>query len=116
MSDPQDRLGLIARAGKRLLASNEHDKSRSTDDLSAAEKSDSSRVMAPQDSAVRRAHVMPDAALPDSKQTAPPAGGYPVKLAFSQLRREGILTPDSMRSNLGFEYRDIKRKLLASVP
>lgn len=114
MSDTQDRLALIARAGKRLLASKEYETPRYTDTPAPAQRSDASREMA-QDSAALRANKKPDSPLPNLKQMEPPAAGDPVKLAFSQLRREGILTPDNMRSNLGFEYRTIKRKLLANV-
>lgn len=114
MSDTQDRLGLIARAGKRLLASKEYEPPRYTDTPAVAQQTEASRQMAP-DSAGRRANARPESRFPGAKQMEPPAAGDPVKLAFSQLRREGILTPDNMRSNLGFEYRTIKRKLLASV-
>ena len=44
-----------------------------------------------------------------------PAGPSTVKLNFSELRRSRILTPDNLRSNLGFEYRAIKRKLLHNI-
>ena len=42
-------------------------------------------------------------------------GLRPVQLKFNEIRRRGMLSPDSMRSSLSFEFRAIKRKLLANA-
>jgi receptor protein-tyrosine kinase len=37
-----------------------------------------------------------------------------VRIKFNELRRRGMITPDNLRSNIAFEFRGIKRKLLAN--
>ena len=44
--------------------------------------------------------------------------GEPAKVArvrFNDLRRHGMITPDNLRSNIAFEFRAIKRRLLANA-
>jgi protein-tyrosine kinase len=112
MSEQEDRLGLIARAGKRL---------RTPTGEAPAGSPGADPILNPApglDRSVRSAEVLTGTVQPDSKpgdRTAPVLqGAVPVRLNFSRLRREGMLTPDNMRSNLGFEYNAMKRKLLGN--
>ena len=38
-----------------------------------------------------------------------------VRLKLGELRRKGMITPDNLKSNISFEFRAIKRKLLAAA-
>jgi protein-tyrosine kinase len=61
-------------------------------------------------------------AAPLEKQS-PPAAPAPrvtqpvktVRLKYNEVRRRGMITPDNLRSNISFEFRAIKRKLLSGV-
>ena len=115
MSEQEDRLSLIARAGKRLRTS----PGEPLAGLPVADRADP--ILKPGSSLdiLQRSPGAPDAPVhPDPKtdaRTAPASQGpVPVRLNFSRLRREGMLTPDNMRSNLGFEYNAMKRKLLGN--
>jgi protein-tyrosine kinase len=114
MSDQQDRLALIARAGKRLRDSGGELEKREpvlADRPSLRERDqDNGQV-------VLRSPLT-NGEISEVKQSSPetgPAAPFPVRLAFPRLRREGMLTPDNMTSGIGFEFRSIKRKLLSSV-
>jgi protein-tyrosine kinase len=53
---------------------------------------------------------------PTPSPPAPPADPTkPVRLKFNEVRRRGMITPDNLRSNISFEFRAIKRKLLAGT-
>ena len=119
MSEQNDRLALIARAGKRL---------RGAQIDSALPAQSPIEVIEPEIASVIHSPVVETAqrsSQPASRQTTANApdhtlkllaeGPFPVKLQFARLRHEGILTPDNMRSSLGFENRAIKRKLLSVI-
>lgn len=113
MTDQVDGLGLIARAGRRLQKPQENRIAPATsgERINASPPSSSDQVWKP---------VLPAASTgPLARQErlldASPGEPTPIKLSFSELRRSRILTPDNLRSNLGFEFRSIKRKLLNSA-
>lgn len=113
MSEQEDRLGLIARAGKRL---------RTSQNEAGIQSPVSSQTLAqaagfaPQPIANPIPDVLAGTAQSGANirlENAPAL--QPARLGFSSLRREGMLTPDNMRTNLGFEYNAIKRKLLGNL-
>jgi protein-tyrosine kinase len=53
----------------------------------------------------------PELHPPDANRGSTP----PVRVRFNDLRRRGMITPDNLRSNIAFEFRAIKRKLLSSA-
>jgi receptor protein-tyrosine kinase len=52
---------------------------------------------------------------PPGAQQQPTGAGRKVALKFSELRRHGMITPDNVKSAISYEYRSIKRKLLAGA-
>src|SRR6185436_13207203 len=62
-----------------------------------------------------------EAAAPVEKEPVIPAAAAArapapaVRLKYNEVRRRGMITPDNLRSNISFEFRAIKRKLLAGV-
>src|SRR5262245_6502416 len=62
-----------------------------------------------------------EARTPAEKETVIPAAARApaqprtVRLKYNEVRRRGMITPDNLRSNISFEFRAIKRKLLAGV-
>ena len=115
MSDQQDRLALIARAGKRLRNSRSELEKR--DPLPPEKPNPSERSPSDDGQGLLRSPLA-NGHISDVRQSSPetgPSSPVPVRLAFSRLRHEGMLTPDNMHSGMGFEYRAIKRKLLSTV-
>lgn len=62
-----------------------------------------------------------DALPPPSSEARPRAEAQPteaskgVRLRLSELRRKGMITPDNFKSKLSFEFRGVKRKLIANA-
>lgn len=108
MADHVDGLGLIARAGKRL---------QKPEGNRAALATSPERVNASPASASEASLAAPNGSLGRQERALEvlPGVSTPVKLNFSELRHSRILTPDNLRSNLGFEFRGIKRKLLSGI-
>lgn len=115
MSDQQDRLALIARAGKRLRDSGGELEKREP----VLGNKPNLYERDPADTGQGLLHSpLTNGQISEAKQSSPETGTvepFPVRLAFPRLRREGILTPDNMQSGIGFEFRAIKRKLLSAV-
>lgn len=49
---------------------------------------------------------------PETPAFEPPKS---VRIKFNEVRRRGMITPDNLRSNISFEFRAIKRKLLTAA-
>jgi protein-tyrosine kinase len=51
----------------------------------------------------------------EPSQAATANAPKPVRIKFNEVRRRGMITSDNLRSNISFEFRAIKRKLLAGT-
>jgi protein-tyrosine kinase len=119
VSEQNDRLALIARAGKRLRGSQESAPLPTQSASEAIGPEIASAIRTPVVETSQRSGHPPSrqasANPPDHNLKLVAEGPFPVKLHYARLRQEGILTPDNMRSSLGFENRAIKRKLLSAI-
>jgi receptor protein-tyrosine kinase len=73
-------------------------------------------VTARLDTAAPRLEPIPSPS--ETRNRAPdtqPGDSKDVRLKMSELRRKGMITPDNFKSKLSFEFRAIKRKLLANA-
>jgi protein-tyrosine kinase len=139
MAERSGRLDLIGRAGKRLGALGDAIPTRDPlDAVPALQPTHDGGVIAELESA-RPATTAQTPELPlndsiaqtstlaavtravteESPAPAPTLGtSEPARIArikFNEVRRRGMITPDNLRSNISFEFRAIKRKLLAGV-
>jgi len=120
MPDNSNSLKLIQRAAKRLNARE--------DAAAQVPGQDTHRTFAGQESPQAPSNV--DAHAPDLRvkpaetQAAAAVGPGPigpmpvdrsVRLKLSEMRLNGIITPDDMTSSIAQEYRSIKRKLLSNA-
>ena len=104
MSDHSSRLDLIHRAAKRLKVDGDVALAapQPTREGEGEQQRRSEPISAPSDS--RPAFRSPtDEAARD------------IRINFSELRRRGMITPDNLSSTISFEFRAIKRKLLAAA-
>lgn len=114
MSEDTGRLNLIQRAVKRASVP-------ASAGTAAAPHFEPESAAANQ--ALRREIVSPAAATLEiprpaeraqvRAETAEPSNV--ARIRFNDLRRQGMITPDSLRSNIAFEFRAIKRRLLANA-
>ena len=128
MTEQSGRLDLIQRAAKRLgameaagaqLATNvdclpEHmPKPAANREMPPLNPTDAGLVSSTlAEDAIRRSPVTPPTSSPSANATATPKA---VRIKFNEVRRRGMITPDNLRSNISFEFRAIKRKLLAGT-
>ena len=128
MTEQSGRLDLIQRAAKRLGAMEaavaqpalnidglpEHmPKQAANREMPPLHPTDVGRVPSkPPEETVRRSPVTPPGNNPSPTATAAPRA---VRIKFNEVRRRGMITPDNLRSNISFEFRAIKRKLLAGT-
>jgi protein-tyrosine kinase len=114
MSDSSGPLNLIQRAVKRAGGS----PAPSAPGISANPSDATPMVHAlrpdslpsPADSAVLHAPE-PQPGRHEAKHPPPPAA----RVRFNELRQRGMITPDNLRSNIAFEFRALKRKLLSGA-
>ncbi len=57
----------------------------------------------------------PEPSVSSSANVRSDPGQRTCRIKFNEVRRRGMITPDNLRSNISFEFRAIKRKLLASA-
>ena len=123
MVERSDRLDLIQRAVKRLQGGGADvvDPPQST-----LERAPSFDLLERNPSPSRQDFIGParnqDAAPPPHSETRHRGSGAQssdvsktVRLKLGELRRRGMITPDNLKSKLSFEFRAIKRKLLATA-
>ena len=125
MGEQSGRLGLIERAVQRLGArADESAVVRLPDEHDAMQKflGGQSQSAPVREAPVPRANETgPASPAPASEVLQRGAAVRPeikaksAKIKFGELRRRGMITPDNLRSNISFEFRAIKRKLLASA-
>ena len=112
MVEQSDRLALIARAGKRLRnlgADAAASPQLPSEPSLPVETAESGKVQNGRAAAVSTSDS-PLSGLHDPVTAIRlPAAAGTVGLNFAELRRRCMITPDNMRSNLGFEFRSIKR-------
>lgn len=119
MSEERDRLALIARAGQRLRTGKGMVVGEALPaDPSTPHQVRITRVVEPgADRILPSSEAVPlRVSIPEAeRESVASSGPQPVRLNYQYLRRSGMLTPDNLRSSLGFEFRAIKRKLLTTV-
>jgi protein-tyrosine kinase len=123
MGEQSGRLDLIQRAAKRLgalegaVASPQPVPGVDASPEPILAKAIPSRDMPPlHASDVSFAPVKSVEDLQRAAPAAPPSESHrTVRLKLNEVRRRGMITADNLRSNISFEFRAIKRKLLAST-
>jgi len=123
MVERSDRLDLIQRAAKRLRETGADvvaapqpvaDHAPVFDLLDRSPAASRPEFIAP----ARVQDVLPSP-VPEIRQRGSEAPAIDdsktVRLRLSELRRKGMITPDNFKSKLSFEFRAIKRKLLANA-
>ena len=122
MAERSNRLDLIQRAAKRMAAADAAiatlQPAHELADVSNLEAAPlpNQDVLMPRSS--DRLASAGAAAVEDNPKASParvaeaPKG---VRLKYTEMRRRGMIMPDNLRSNISFEYRAIKRKLLAAA-
>ena len=115
MPENSDRLQLIQRAAKRLL--NKTSEVSAKDPIAAGSGPLVHMVpvsLAEPSVYTASVHVQtPGPSVKDPTQKLAPSRR--ARLNFAQLRRLGMLTPDNMTSAVSYDYRAIKRKILANA-
>ena len=119
MAEGVDRLDLIQRAAKRLASGGESvgeglqpaRKNESSSDVFAGIRvSNHQSFPAPQPQPAANEFVDPPFSAAGLQAIA-----APVRLNYSELRRRGMVTPENTDASVTFEFRAIKRKLLANA-
>jgi receptor protein-tyrosine kinase len=121
MSQDTNRLQLIQRAAQRLIERNTGRGSSSPQVRDPVPAADSIKIdpvlahktdystTAPQQN---ETYIKVDRSL---AETTKPSVSRRVRMNFAELRRMGMVTPDNMTSEVSYEYRNIKRKLLTNA-
>ena len=117
MAERIDRLDLIQRAAKRLASGGES----VLEELPPTREADSSPGVLtgmhvsnrPSFPAYQPEPAAPGVGAPPP--SAPIQRAAPVRLNYPEFRRRGLVTPENTGSSVTFEFRAIKRKLLASA-
>ena len=122
MPENSDRLHLIQRAAKRLGNPLEaatvpaRPVVREPMPMPKPEGTDSTDVLDRQEPIfVTRDESAAAWSPPPGAQPEATGSGRKISLRFSELRRHGMITPDNVKSGIAYEYRSIKRKLLAGA-
>ena len=118
MAENSDRLQLIQRAAKRLANPLEAGAPARAvrEPMPKPEGIDNTEVLDRQEPIfVTRDESAASWSPPPGAQQQATGPGRKVGLKFSELRRRGMVTPDNMKSAISYEYRSIKRKLLAAA-
>jgi protein-tyrosine kinase len=110
MADRSSRLDLIQRAAKRLKVDGE----AVIAGLQPAFEQESELHTRPIASPAEPTISNPSQPY-RTVQSAPDEAAKDIRLNFSELRRRGMITPDNLSSTISFEFRAIKRKLLAAA-
>jgi receptor protein-tyrosine kinase len=108
MSDDAGRLNLIQRAVRRASPS-PATPLRAEPDAAALVQTLRKEIPAPAAPSVRQ-H--------EQAQGKPQQASEPereARIRFGELRKRGMITPDNLRSNIAFEFRALKRRLLAKA-
>ena len=103
MADHSSRLDLIQRAAKRLKVDGDVG-------LAGLQLAHEEVEQQPRSEAI--------SSPPDSRATLRSTtneAATDIRINFSELRRRGMITPDNLSSTISFEFRAIKRKLLAAA-
>jgi protein-tyrosine kinase len=101
LADHSSRLNLIQRAAKRLKADG--------DVVLAAPREEKSEQQ------VRSEPVSAPSDSRPAPRSTTEEGAIDIRINFTELRRRGMITPDNLSSTISFEFRAIKRKLLAAA-
>ena len=119
MAENSDRLHLIQRAAKRLANPLETGAAPARpvrEPMPIPEGTDNTEVLDRQEPIfVTRDDSAASWSPPPGAQQQATGAGRKVGLKFSELRRHGMITPDNIKSAIAYEYRSIKRKLLAGA-
>src|SRR5947207_7893580 len=119
MPENSDRLHLIQRAAKRLgnpLETGVAPARPVREPMPIPEGTDNTEVLDRQEPIfVTRDDSAPSWSPPSSVQPEGTGSGRKIGLNYSELRRHGMITPDNIKSGISYEYRSIKRKLLAAA-
>jgi len=103
LADHSSRLDLIQRAAKRLKVDGDVG-------LAGLQLAHEEVEQQPRSEAI--------SSPPDSRATLRSTtneAATDIRINFSELRRRGMITPDNLSSTISFEFRAIKRKLLAAA-
>ena len=116
MAERVDRLDLIQRAAKRLVSGGEI----VGEGLQPAREADSSPDVFAGIRLTNRQSFQPEPAAPGFAASPPSASiqqaaAPPIRLNYSEFRRRGMITPENTGASVTFEFRAIKRKLLANA-
>src|SRR6266699_1966340 len=118
MAENSERLQLIQRAAKRLSNPLEAGAPARTvrEPMPMPEGSDNTEVLDRQEPIfVTRDDSAAAWSPPPGPQQQETSPGRKIGLNYSELRRHGMITPDNIKSGISYEYRSIKRKLLAGA-
>jgi protein-tyrosine kinase len=122
MGEQSGRLDLIQRAARRLGAlDGAITAPPPTPDVDALPEAAMPKAIPTRDMPPLRANdvtvasAKPVDEIPRVKPAASGESPRTVHLKLNEVRRRGMITSDNLRSNISFEFRAIKRKLLAST-
>jgi protein-tyrosine kinase len=122
MAERSDRLDLIQRAAKRLRDSGAEivappqpvtDHAPLYDILERAAPPGRQEFIGPSRS--QEGGTLPASEPRTRPDIQPSDASKAVRLKLGELRRKGMITPDNFKSKLSFEFRAVKRKLLANA-